>query len=183
MKFQKLFAFGVLALFVSTPAIAEELTYNVTVQKQDGSVLDGSIVVETDSPNFFDDEDLGTNGIFGFYGDFVVSANLTCTAPDGTVRLFALDPDGKTPVQNDDGAVIFGDGNFDSTDNGSFTVATTTNTNFVSTTGIDNTFSLNVFNGLLTPDGEISNSVVCICLLYTSPSPRDATLSRMPSSA
>ena len=24
---------------------------------------------------------------------------------------------------------------------------------------------------------------VCICLLYTSPSPRDATLSRMPSSA
>ena len=29
-------------------------------------------------------------------------------------------------------------------------------------------------------EGEIQNS---ICLLYTSPSPRDATLSRMPSSA
>ena len=27
------------------------------------------------------------------------------------------------------------------------------------------------------------NNIVCICLLYTSPSPRDATLSRMPSSA
>ena len=26
-------------------------------------------------------------------------------------------------------------------------------------------------------------SVLCTCLLYTSPSPRDATLSRMPSSA
>ena len=33
---------------------------------------------------------------------------------------------------------------------------------------------------------EISNqmsAVIIICLLYTSPSPRDATLSRMPSSA
>ena len=32
---------------------------------------------------------------------------------------------------------------------------------------------------------EIINSLQCIkiCLLYTSPSPRDATLSRMPSSA
>ena len=30
-------------------------------------------------------------------------------------------------------------------------------------------------------DGEISDP--CNCLLYTSPSPRDATLSRMPSSA
>ena len=29
----------------------------------------------------------------------------------------------------------------------------------------------------------MNNSGICICLLYTSPSPRDATLSRMPSSA
>ena len=28
-----------------------------------------------------------------------------------------------------------------------------------------------------------SGHEVCVCLLYTSPSPRDATLSRMPSSA
>ena len=28
-----------------------------------------------------------------------------------------------------------------------------------------------------------ANDHVCVCLLYTSPSPRDATLSRMPSSA
>ena len=28
-----------------------------------------------------------------------------------------------------------------------------------------------------------SGGLVCACLLYTSPSPRDATLSRMPSSA
>ena len=34
-------------------------------------------------------------------------------------------------------------------------------------------------------DGEnlVENDVFQICLLYTSPSPRDATLSRMPSSA
>ena len=30
---------------------------------------------------------------------------------------------------------------------------------------------------------EDDPEVFCICLLYTSPSPRDATLSRMPSSA
>ena len=31
--------------------------------------------------------------------------------------------------------------------------------------------------------GQTRNGIKCICLLYTSPSPRDATLSRMPSSA
>ena len=33
--------------------------------------------------------------------------------------------------------------------------------------------------------GELSlpYTLICLCLLYTSPSPRDATLSRMPSSA
>ena len=35
----------------------------------------------------------------------------------------------------------------------------------------------------LIPDGFNPNSVAIPCLLYTSPSPRDATLSRMPSSA
>ena len=30
---------------------------------------------------------------------------------------------------------------------------------------------------------QLDDSEVLICLLYTSPSPRDATLSRMPSSA
>ena len=30
---------------------------------------------------------------------------------------------------------------------------------------------------------ELLNPKICPCLLYTSPSPRDATLSRMPSSA
>ena len=33
------------------------------------------------------------------------------------------------------------------------------------------------------PNGDDVNDVFKICLLYTSPSPRDATLSRMPSSA
>ena len=32
-------------------------------------------------------------------------------------------------------------------------------------------------------DIDLSNNNFLICLLYTSPSPRDATLSRMPSSA
>ena len=31
--------------------------------------------------------------------------------------------------------------------------------------------------------GIFKRGVPCVCLLYTSPSPRDATLSRMPSSA
>ena len=30
---------------------------------------------------------------------------------------------------------------------------------------------------------ELSKTIMCICLLYTSPSPRDGLLSRMPSSA
>ena len=36
-----------------------------------------------------------------------------------------------------------------------------------------------VYEGWLVIDGEVTS----VCLLYTSPSPRDATLSRMPSSA
>ena len=38
----------------------------------------------------------------------------------------------------------------------------------------------------LRPDGTLDTAAFadfCACLLYTSPSPRDATLSRMPSSA
>ena len=35
----------------------------------------------------------------------------------------------------------------------------------------------------LPTESETSNKESSICLLYTSPSPRDATLSRMPSSA
>ena len=34
-----------------------------------------------------------------------------------------------------------------------------------------------------TPSGSKNYEIISICLLYTSPSPRDATLSRMPSSA
>ena len=33
------------------------------------------------------------------------------------------------------------------------------------------------------PEARIVGEEACACLLYTSPSPRDATLSRMPSSA
>ena len=40
------------------------------------------------------------------------------------------------------------------------------------------TFTITVLN-----QGDISADNIQICLLYTSPSPRDATLSRMPSSA
>ena len=38
------------------------------------------------------------------------------------------------------------------------------------------------FNGM-NIDGHIFSLMVIVCLLYTSPSPRDATLSRMPSCA
>ena len=37
-------------------------------------------------------------------------------------------------------------------------------------------------NAIPTPD-QISQTVIATCLLYTSPSPRDTALSRMPSSA
>ena len=38
-------------------------------------------------------------------------------------------------------------------------------------------------SGALTPAGIGQSCLIPLCLLYTSPSPRDATLSRMPSSA
>ena len=46
----------------------------------------------------------------------------------------------------------------------------------------------NIFDALLIEEGDLTLEVQQqigdgICLLYTSPSPRDATLSRMPSSA
>ena len=37
--------------------------------------------------------------------------------------------------------------------------------------------------GAAVAEGDPSATALLICLLYTSPSPRDATLSRMPSSA
>ena len=37
--------------------------------------------------------------------------------------------------------------------------------------------------GLLGPNGAGKSTLINICLLYTSPSPRDGLLSRMPSSA
>ena len=44
---------------------------------------------------------------------------------------------------------------------------------------------LSEFEGTAQPECEdVSQAwLTCVCLLYTSPSPRDATLSRMPSSA
>ena len=52
--------------------------------------------------------------------------------------------------------------------------------------GAGKTTTFNLVIGLLSPDqGEVTvnGERVTHCLLYTSPSPRDATLSRMPSSA
>ena len=40
-----------------------------------------------------------------------------------------------------------------------------------------------IYTELLEKHNEQTNVSVSVCLLYTSPSPRDATLSRMPSSA
>ena len=37
--------------------------------------------------------------------------------------------------------------------------------------------------GHVRPDGDCIGSTVAVCLLYTSPSPRDLSTSRMPSSA
>ena len=46
----------------------------------------------------------------------------------------------------------------------------------ISSDGVINLAPFSFFNG-------VTDDPPCICLLYTSPSPRDATLSRMPSSA
>ena len=48
--------------------------------------------------------------------------------------------------------------------------------------GFSNVGSLNTTGGVLEA-GDVFDGMNSACLLYTSPSPRDATLSRMPSSA
>ena len=48
---------------------------------------------------------------------------------------------------------------------------------------IGNSLTINVLSNDGDSDGALDISSVKTCLLYTSPSPRDATLSRMPSSA
>ena len=53
--------------------------------------------------------------------------------------------------------------------------------------GIDEVYCLSVNDSFVmnawAQDQKLENVKVIPCLLYTSPSPRDATLSRMPSSA
>ena len=60
--------------------------------------------------------------------------------------------------------------------------------NSINPNPLNNVHSLNAVTGDFTWDapqvpGEYNIAMYIICLLYTSPSPRDATLSRMPSSA
>ena len=64
---------------------------------------------------------------------------------------------------------------------GAFNTFLGSSAGFANTTGGDNTF-LGVSAGSGNIDGNL-NVYLGSCLLYTSPSPRDATLSRMPSSA
>ena len=52
-----------------------------------------------------------------------------------------------------------------------------------STSGLDYVQSTTKDTSITIAVGSSSASVSWVCLLYTSPSPRDATLSRMPSSA
>ena len=74
--------------------------------------------------------------------------------------------------------------NTDNMDHGVHTVCAKVTTKFLEWAKING-------NDLITPHPEFGfpglkdgdNWCVCACLLYTSPSPRDATLSRMPSSA
>ena len=111
MRLHSFFAFAAVAMFLTSSVFAEELTYNVDVVKVDGSVVSGTIVVETETvsvPLEGEDPDF-----VGFYEDSIVSLALTCTSPDGSVRVFALNPDplaqdqdALTPVANTDGELI-----------------------------------------------------------------------------
>ena len=59
-------------------------------------------------------------------------------------------------------------------------------TNFFNIDAMEQGIARTLVDGITTrifPGDQAMLSVVRICLLYTSPSPRDATLSRMPSSA
>ena len=47
----------------------------------------------------------------------------------------------------------------------------------------DGTLDFNVNDPTITIDGDVDGSATMTCLLYTSPSPRDLSTSRMPSSA
>ena len=49
--------------------------------------------------------------------------------------------------------------------------------------GISNPYISQIERGLKKPSAEILQALAKACLLYTSPSPRDGLLSRMPSSA
>ena len=68
----------------------------------------------------------------------------------------------------------------------SFVIQSGSLTTLLGPSGCGKTTLLRMITGLETPDsGEIwfENRCVFSCLLYTSPSPRDGLLSRMPSSA
>ena len=90
-----------------------------------------------------------------------VITGITLTETNGTLEVSVVESNGNAYMSN----VFLNLSDLDSIVSMTFTDSTLTLTNLV---GIELTSPIPLYN---------------ICLLYTSPSPRDATLSRMPSSA
>ena len=103
-------------------------------------------------------------------GDVIVAGNYCLNSPGFAcqLQLGNLDPLDKED-EDDDGNV--------------FLARLSAQGSWLWSVQIGNAYDNFVFDMLVTPNNEIHLGVLYSCLLYTSPSPRDATLSRMPSSA
>ena len=93
--------------------------------------------------------------------------------------------DGTPPLNNGSWFYIFGDANPPNAVNpnctATFNYAGLNPVTFI----VSEEYNGQVCTDTITKDVQVDSAVSppCPCLLYTSPSPRDATLSRMPSSA
>ena len=169
-----------MANLTSTTGCDSTVTLNLAVNPTLQTTLNDTIC--TGSNYTFNGTTYTTAGMY--------MANLTSvTGCDSTVTLnLAVNPTLQTTLND----TICTGSNY--TFNGiAYTTAGMYVTNLTSATGCDSTVTLNLAvnptlqttlnDTICTGSNYTFNGTMYTCLLYTSPSPRDATLSRMPSSA